>query len=58
MTEKIYLSPIASKTVDTKLQFLMDILDIEIDNKEDLEVRDLKERNDLDLEDTEDAPYA
>jgi len=58
MTEKIYLSPIASHTVDVKLQFILDALDIELDPKDDLEIRELKDRNDLNLETTEDAPYA
>lgn len=58
MTEKIYLSPIASKTVDTKLQYIMEVLDIELDENEELDIRDLTERNDLNLETTEDAPYA
>jgi len=56
MTEKIYLSPIASKTVDCKLQVILDVLDIEL-TEDDLELRSVRERNDLDLENTEDAPY-
>lgn len=56
MTEKIYLSPIASKTVDAKLQLLMELLDIEI-QPEDIEIRDVRERNDLGLETTEGTPY-
>ena len=58
MTQKIYISPIASKTVDTKLKFLMDALDVELDEGNGLEVRDVRDRNDLNLENTEDAPYA
>lgn len=58
MTQKVYLSPIASKTVDTKLQFILDILDAELNEKDDLDVRDVTERNDLNLEVTTDAPYA
>lgn len=57
MTEKIYLSPIASHTVDAKLQVILSALDIELDGTEDFELRTLRERNDLDLENTEDAPY-
>ena len=56
MTEKIYLQPIASRTVDIKLQKIMEVLDIDLD-EEDTEIRDLRDRNDLDLETTEDAPY-
>lgn len=58
MTEKIYLSPIASKTVDAKLQFILDVLDAELSEDEELDIRDVRERNDLNLETTEDAPYA
>ena len=59
MTEKIYLSPIASATVDAKIKFLMDIQDISIGDIEDnLELRDVQGRNDLGIETTEDAPYA
>jgi len=60
MTEKIYLSPIASKTVDAKLQLLQELVgdggieDSDIQDK----IRDLTERNDLELEETTDAPYA
>jgi len=59
MTEKIYLSPIASKTVDAKLQLLQDVLDLPIE-AEDVEdkIRSLTERNDLDIEVTTGAPYA
>ena len=58
MTQKIYLSPIASHTVDAKLQVILDALDIKLDGKDDLEFRSVQEKNDLDLENTKDAPYA
>lgn len=58
MTEKIYLSPVASRTVDTKLKHIMDALGMELNEDDDLEVRELADRNDLNLETTEDAPYA
>jgi len=58
MTEKIYISPIASKTVDAKLQALLDALDMPLSEEDDLEVRDVADRNDLNMENTEDAPYA
>jgi len=57
MTQKIYLSPVASRTVDAKLNFLLQALDLDLE-KDDVEVRSVLRRNDLDLENTEDAPYA
>ena len=58
MTEKIYLSPIASKTVDAKLQAILDALDMPLSEEDDLDVRSVADRNDLNLESTGDAPYA
>jgi len=58
MTEKIYLSPIASPTVDAKLSVIMDAIGMEMEHEDAPDIRSLKERNDLGLENTEDAPYS
>lgn len=59
MTEKIYLSPVASKTVDAKLQFILhDILEVDLTKEDELDLRTVKDRNDLKIENVEDAPYA
>ena len=58
MTQKIYFSPIASKTVDVKLQAIMEAIELELDEKDDLDIRNTQDKNDLNLENTQDAPYA
>lgn len=57
MTDKIYLSPVASRTVDAKLQFLLGTLHIYLDEQDNLDIRPVVERNDLNLETTDDGPY-
>lgn len=58
MTQLIRISPIASKTVDTKLNMLLEANEIELSEKDDLETRPLEERNDLKLENIENTPYS
>ena len=63
MTEKIYISPIASKTVDIQLRLLAEAAGInmeqEIETDDAVEyVRDVRDRNVFEIENVEDTPYA